>query len=123
MPIQTTVKEQLSIEELSALYDRIYDIADRLIKKYNPCNIHTKNGKTICNYKHNVTPKLCCSGCTVWNNGCTIKSLGCKLFLCQAITNKTLKKRFSKLRNYSRKYGLRTVCYLSKERWLKQIKD
>ena len=30
------------IEKLSALYDRIYDIADRLIKKHNPCNIHTK---------------------------------------------------------------------------------
>lgn len=81
--------KSLSTQELSALYDRIYDIADRLFKKYNPCNIHTKNNKTRCMnklYKHNY---LCCcmwsNECKHSKNGCTIKCLACKLFMCSRI--------------------------------------
>ncbi len=118
MPVKT---QKVPTEQLSAIYDRIYDIADRLIKKHNPCNIHTKNGKTVCNYEHNHSSRLCCSNCQAWNRGCTIKALGCKLFLCQAITNKILKRRFSKLKTYSEKCGLYTMCYLSKEKLFKQM--
>ncbi len=141
----------LNTVELSALYDRIYDIADRLIKKYNPCNICIKNNKTLCTYytidKHDEfylpQNKLCCLYCSkgYWSKrGCTVKSLGCKLFLCQAITNKILKRRFKKLREYSRKhlnftynnsswgnqiftYSVVDKYYTPKEDWLKLMKD
>ena len=36
--------KELKPKELSVLYDRLYDIADKQIKRHNPCNIHTKNG-------------------------------------------------------------------------------
>ena len=148
MPVQTAVKEQLSTAELSALYDRIYDIADRLIKKHNPCNIRIETRphhlfptkleeETVCmSYYVN---SLCCAGCSHHSkNGCTVKSLGCKLFLCSAITNKILQRRFRKLREYGRthldftyndsNWGNQTFTYSAvdkyytpKENWLKWL--
>ena len=97
MPKSCTTKE-LSVEEMSALYDRIYNIADRLIKKHNPCNIHTtKTGYTLCkqyNTVRSVKGKeekrhyLCCTACEYQSKtGCPIKCLPCKLFLCGSIPN------------------------------------
>lgn len=74
------------VVDMFAIYDRIYDIADRLFKKYNPCKIHTINGKTKCinkNYKRNY---LCCQHyskrCEHWQDRCKVKCLSCKLFVC-----------------------------------------
>ena len=141
-------EQQVDIEKLSALYDRIYDIADRLIKKHNPCNICIKNNKILCTYytidKHDEfylpQNKLCCLYCSkgYWSKeGCTVKALGCKLFLCQVVKNKVLKKRFQKLREYGRKhlnfdywdenwkqsynYSIVDKYYISKKDWLKQL--
>jgi len=145
--ITAELDTKLSVKELSALYDRIYDIADRLIKKHNPCNIHTEiqphhlyptklEKETVCmSYSIN---SLCCSGCKYWDKGCTVKSLGCKLFLCQCVTNKILQERFRKLREYGRKHLNFTYCdvnwgnqtftysvvdkyFVSKENWLKWL--
>lgn len=87
--------QQLSTKELSALYDRIYNIADRLFKKHNPCNIHITNGIIHCNgctnkriNKRNQKDGcfLCCNICKHQSiNGCTIKCLPCKLFLCNRL--------------------------------------
>ena len=110
---------ELDTEKLSALYDRIYDIADRLIKKYNPCNIQTKDNKTKCinsNYKHN---SLCCGyyseRCKHWQDGCTIKCLPCKLFACGAIRGDKKNNNFirilSKLRRITSKHGLSNFDY------------
>ena len=140
----------VDIEKLSALYDRIYDIANRLIKKYSPCNIRTKipSAKdlriTICNCKFCGDDSLCCYGCKYWNNGCTVKALGCKLFLCRAVSravkNRVLQKRFKKLRSYGEKHLNFDHCingslgpkwhhitvseyYQSKEDWLNLLKQ
>ncbi len=87
--LETAVKEKLSTAQLSAIYDRIYDIADRLFKKYNPCSIHTKNNKTRCANKLYKCNYLCCcersNKCKRWKNGCTVKCLACKLFVCSHI--------------------------------------
>ena len=143
----TATKEKTTIE-LSAIYDRIYDIADRLIKKHNPCNIHIEtiphhlyptklNEETVCmSYSIN---SLCCGECKYWDKGCTVKSLGCKLFLCQYIKNKTLQKRFRRLRDYSikhlsftyydtnwkqkRTYLIASRYYAPKEDWLKEMEN
>lgn len=131
--LTSTQPQQLPIEDLSAIYDRIYDIVDMLFKKYNPCNIHTikKSGKVVCNGRHRPTDTLCCYECSpgrgpkephYWDNGCTIKCLGCKLFLCEAVRNKhpLLNRKLSKLRGIAYKYNLPSGrCYFPKEDWLK----
>lgn len=149
MPTQTAVKDGLSTTdakhisyaELSALYDRIYDIADRLFKKYNPCNIHTENKKLYCteyhknkNYNTNRN-SLCCSGCgeypksdtNHWSKtGCTAKCLACKLYICPTIRqqHKRFSRQLSRLERFASHHNLPTCAYfISKEVWLKQIKD
>jgi hypothetical protein len=68
-------------EKLSALYDELCAEADLILKKYNPCAI--KNSTCLIG-----TP--CCEDCEYLSNksGCTVNSLACKLFLCQAAINK-----------------------------------
>ena len=132
---QTTTK--VDIQKLSALYDRIYDIADGLLKKHNPCNIHSDGTKSSCQCHLHTTHRihLCCTGCKyISPTGCTVKALACKLFLCPSIKNKVLQKRFYKLREYVHKYlsfdyygidGCKWNCnvfsfyYKPKECWLK----
>jgi len=114
MTVQT---QQVSTQELSAIYDRIYDIADRLIKKYNPCNIHTTEaGFILCKEYNNINSVkyvqqngyfLCCSRCKHQSKtGCPIRCLPCKLFCCWYITNKLLKKRLRKLQDIAEKYRI-----------------
>lgn len=68
------------------LYDLIYDKANKLLKEYNPCNIHINtDGVPICNNIDMCSrggEKLCCFQCHYWDNGCTVKCLGCKITLC-----------------------------------------
>lgn len=122
MTVKTEQKKKLSIEEMSALYDRIYNIADKLLKKHNPCNIHKGKIKAehiywkpknpdrlinaiVCTRKSRHS-NLCCGGCKYCNKGCTVKCLACKLFLCTSTeqTNRMLYKRFKMLRNYTTKH-------------------
>ena len=106
--VTDVITEQLvNIEKLFALYDRIYDIADRLIKKHNPCKIHTKNKKLCCVTHPMGKERLCCTGC--WDNnggtdhysffGCAVKCLKCKTHLCGRAEreNKLLHKRLHRL--------------------------
>jgi len=60
---------------LSMLYDKLYGEADLVLRNYNPCNI--KNGRCLRGHP-------CCDGCEYLSagKGCTVKSLVCKLFLC-----------------------------------------
>jgi len=136
-----TTRKKLSITELSALYDRLYDIADRLFKKHNPCKIHTKNGKLYCinhNEHWNATLYLCCYGCidrwengeqrgNHWSeNGCTTKCLSCKLYLCGYAKgkNRRLYHQLRRLKQFAYEHGLphEYFYYISKEEWLEQIK-
>ena len=117
------------VTDISAIYDRIYDIADRLFKKYNPCNICVENNKAKCinrRYRYN---HLCCGyyddRCKYWENGCTVKSLSCKLFVCSEILygydknrvlimNKKYRSfvhRLKWLENMALKYGLSSWDY------------
>ncbi|GAG08708.1 unnamed protein product, partial [marine sediment metagenome] len=64
------------------LYDLIYDKADKLLKRYNPCNIRIENGGLVCNLESD-SKTLCCSHCQyLGENGCTTKCLGCKIGMC-----------------------------------------
>ena len=60
------------------LYDLIYNRVDKIIKKYNPCNIQLKNKGVVCK-----RGRLCCDGCFyLSDNGCTTNCLGCKFTFC-----------------------------------------
>lgn len=75
-----------AIIDISKLYDLLYDKADRLIKQYNPCNIHKENNRIVCNNEYMCKvygQQLCCTNCKyLGEHGCTTKSLGCKLGCC-----------------------------------------
>ena len=63
------------------VYDFLYIFADRLIKKYNPCNIQeSRSGIATCTCDLDT----CCGGCKYISiHGCTVACLGCKLALCR----------------------------------------
>lgn len=143
-------KKELTIKEMSALYDRIYNIADRLIKKHNPCNIRrTKTDKLYCNNYNKKrgeshSGKLCCIGCgrdyenkCYWSeSGCTTKCIACKLYSCLSMDYK-VRKRLYKLQNFASKYlifswpdsygrhyyNITNRYYVSKQDWLKLLKE
>ena len=120
-----TVK--LDVEKLSVLYDRIYDIADRLFKKYNPCDIRIENNKVLCACKLHTTYRqkaLCCQrtdgiNCKYWLDGCTVKCLPCKLFVCNYIIydcNRKYKNfvhRLEWLRDIAIKHSILTRIYFN----------
>lgn len=130
MPVQTAIEYKLSIKELSALYDRIYDIADRLFKKHNPCKIYIEDKHIFCKYHQKGIPLangyyLCCSSCIHCSkNGCSVKCLACKLHMCHCDTNLyVFAKRLDRLIKIACNYRLPVWgYYTSKEQWLKQIK-
>jgi len=126
-----TTTKSLSTTQLSALYDRIYDIADKLIKKHNPCKIHTKDKKLCCICYSTGSPygRLCCGGC--WEKitdhyslfGCITKCLACKLYLCPTAKGKhrRLSNQLYRLKQFARKHSLPSEIhyFTSKEEWFK----
>ena len=67
------------------IYDFMYVMGDRLIKKYNPCKIQTpRSGPATCLGDNGP----CCNNCDyLGNTGCTVMCLGCKLGLCRMATD------------------------------------
>lgn len=62
---------------LSEIYDELYDRADEIMRKYNPCRF--SNGKC-------AGGENCCRDCQhMASTGCTAKALACKLWLCDSI--------------------------------------
>lgn len=92
----------ISVPVRMIMYDMMYAMADTLIKAENPCKIHTdlKRG-VLC--ARDEPP--CCGGCEYLNsNGCTVKCLRCKLFLCGP--NTALHYKLSMMRNIGWKFDL-----------------
>lgn len=129
MPSIMTTKNK----NVSAVYDRIYDIADRLFKKYNPCNHRVKNSIVLCNGKNVEQAKeaqqdnifLCCGLCEHNSpTGCTVKCLSCKLYLCPTLHKDypLLSKRLYKLRHITAKYGM-YGCFKTKDEILSLSKQ
>jgi len=124
--------KELKPKELSALYDRLYAIADKQIKRHNPCGIKIKKGIVFCNFTidfshlcySDCNPKqeqkyfLCCGTCEHHSKtGCTVKNLYCKLFACPSM-NKKVAKRLDKLTAIKRKYKLFGDFFVTKERYM-----
>lgn len=72
----------------SKLHDALYDTANRVLAAANPCNIKIgEDGKASCNNPYySKDGFLCCGGCpNLTPTGCSVRSLGCKLWLCQHV--------------------------------------
>lgn len=122
------MKEILEIKnrnlKYSILYDELCDYLDNKCQEYNLCKF--KDGiceKRRCVCKKNVPiyPNGCCYSTTRGKNckyltdkGCSIRNVGCKLFICSYI-RKTRKVKFSLNEIYLSKYtlNLRQKVYLS----------
>lgn len=119
-----------SVSKFSEQYDSLYDRVIEFINENSVCNIHEENGHITCNgegceLKLWVPDKLCCNRCPThyYKNGqCTVKSLGCKMFICQKAWRLLpwgVKRKFNKLRNEMkellRPFGVRKYVYLAKE--------
>lgn len=79
-------------KQLEELYDSLYERGTALFKEYNPCQIETdSSGKTTCiRFRHRIRStwvnNFCCGGCKyVGPKGCRVKSLSCKLWICEHI--------------------------------------
>ena len=88
----------------------LWDFLDRLQRKHNICNIRTCDGITVCT-KGKVS-ELCCFGCKYLNdNGCTVKSLSCKLWFCEEVlADKELCEKHSEYFSKARK----VIAFLDK---------
>ncbi len=119
----------MNLKRLSAKYDCLYEKADKLFKEHNPCLFI--DGLCICNRKVSTKRQRhsggCCGGCKyVGSKGCTVKSLGCKLFVCDHIylNYKTLYEKIYKLgqKAVMKDFSLGQY-YLSKEDVFRQIRE
>ena len=108
----------------SKLYNLIYKKADKIFKQHNPCNIKHTDGNTTCsNIMYNPIRynTLCCGYCDskYWDNGCTIKCLKCKLYLCSTLKRKYRKtdwyKQLRKLELIAKRYMLIPDYFLTKK--------
>ena len=83
---------------LESEYDRIYDAANDALKRHNPCQIQRDEAGVVscADTRRSAQNKygtpvekaqsLCCGGCQHLSpQGCTVKSLSCKLWLCTTI--------------------------------------
>jgi hypothetical protein len=99
----------MNVKQKVQLYDRLYNHADKLIKKHNPCKM--KNGKCL-------RGKPCCDNCPhLTENGCAIDCLMCKLFLCWRVTerNESLTKIFDRIWRKAYTHNLLHLRYSKKE--------
>jgi len=72
--------------ELEREYDQLYEEADELLKKYDPCDV--VNGECAAYRAKFYTTNFCCDGCRhLSSKGCRVKSLACKLWLCPIAQN------------------------------------
>jgi hypothetical protein len=90
-------------------YDAIYDIANGLLRKYNPCK-HDSDG--ICEgdrLYRNGRKHGCCGGCKwLTSKGCRVRALSCKLWLCpnMKVRNRELRLKLWRLHIIAYKYHL-----------------
>lgn len=102
-------------KELGCLYDGLYLAGQRLLDKYKPCNIRPsgkldKGGSALmfCT-GYNSPWYCCCGGCKyIGKNGCTVKALSCKLWLCIEVkrANPELAKKMQSLLRIASEHGL-----------------
>ena len=90
----------MNLKQKMQLYDRLYNHADKLLKRHNPCKI--ENGECILG-------KPCCNNCKhLTKDGCDVKCLMCKLHLCWKIRSDfyKLSKTLARMKEKAWRHGL-----------------
>lgn len=93
--------------------------ATKLFKEYNPCKINKAGRCTDCRKGNSLRftsgdMKNCCGQCRYNKNGCTIKNLSCKVFLCSNMADEypELNKELRKIRKVvSEELGLSGIFF------------
>lgn len=111
------------------LYYEFYDKVDSLFKKYNPCQIDLKTGlcsgitnNHFTSYEWKRAYILCCAIdyktiCQYHDKerGCLIRSLGCKLFICDKVLkleeNNEFRIKLCNLKDEIHQLGIPVRCY------------
>jgi hypothetical protein len=115
-------------------YDKLYAVAEALWKLYNPCEF-TSKGECIRSIDDYRCRPNCCTGGDFQSDphkvghcehlaptGCTVKSLACKLWMCNTVRVKhpDLYKALVLLESKARELGVPThACRKSKEQTFK----
>lgn len=81
----------MSLRDISTEYDNIYDEMQALLDKHTPCKGF--NGEPC------RVGSFCCNGCRhLSDNGCTVKAMWCKFWLC-SVAGKYVNMEFVKARD------------------------
>ena len=87
----------MDVEAKKELYDMLYAIGQQVIDHYNPCG--WKNGRCRRMRSSKRADEGCCAECNHLNKGgCTVKSLSCKLWLCENQSNTIFKQCAAELK-------------------------
>ena len=128
----------MTLEELSVEYDRFYEEADALFRKYNPCQFEgnqcARNRKDLASGHFRAGSEVEKNGCCgttsckhLTPEGCNAKSLGCKLHTCTELTRREHRGFHTKLvvLRYQAEdilgIGI-TQCFWEKERYMSYLK-
>lgn len=91
-------------------FNKLYKKADRIMKKYNPCQIN--NRECFRHIENKLLLNFCCHECKhLDDSGCTIKNIWCKIWLCDIAISNLPYRIFVKLREIEKlanKYNLLT---------------
>lgn len=135
-PVEHLISDRIA--EFSEQYDSLYDRAMEFVRKYAVCNIHEENGHITCNGE-NCELKLwrfdtlCCNRCPTHyykDGACSVKALGCKLFICQKALDRLSREGRREYRQLRKEmtdllqpFGIRKYVYLSKEDFTARLKS
>ena len=106
----------MNVEELSKLYDLLYQQAEMILKLHDPCKFWYKG---CLQYNFEKNPYCCCRDnhedgqehldhCIHWEVGigCTVEALSCKLWTCHHVDNKAVEHSLMVIENIAREYKL-----------------
>lgn len=103
-----SVKFEKEIEKKKKKYLELWEMGKAVFDKLNPCKIVNS---TCDNPNYGKDLGLCCGGCRhLGPQGCTVQSLGCKLWTCYHLqsnpNNKELLKELAVLRSEAYKHDI-----------------
>ncbi len=78
----------MDLKAKEELYDSLFNIGQQILDHFDPCD--WRNGE--CRRMRSSEPdtEACCKGCVhLGENGCTVNSLACKLWLCADPSNQS----------------------------------
>jgi len=71
----------MDLKSKEELYDILYNIGEQILNHYDPCGWRAGECRRMRSSEPDA--EVCCKECAhLAKNGCTVKSLACKLWLC-----------------------------------------